>query len=249
MTCFTEHVRPPVDKSDEMLSLLKMHQLLSRVLAPAPTSPLNPFRGRDNRSVREQIISGLRLTAGLVAGFLVLVLALGGLSTLPGGAPAYGRFGVYVSWSMICFASLIMLMTANRWAPFVPGFFFVPALFKTLGILLVGANSSSTYASHRVTRTEAAEILVVCAVVIALTWRFVGNRPAPTTLLDRIALTFFILATLKQSAMAYNSPPVALISGLCALLIAWCVYRWGRAGTKSKRQHGSSTTFEKLPND
>jgi len=212
-----------------MLCSTPMFRLFHRLLEPAPTSPLDPYRGRrDNRTTAEKVVSGLRLSGGLVAGFLVVVLALGGLYTLPAGAPAYGRYGLLVSWGMLCVASIIMFWTASRWAPFVPGFFCVPALFKTLGVLLVGPNPSSSISSHRITRTEAAELLAVCVIVIALTWRFVGNRPAPTTLLDRLALTFFVLATLKQMAIPYHWPPLPLISALSALLISWCVYRWER---------------------
>jgi hypothetical protein len=225
-----------------------MLRFFRRLLQPAPTFPLDPYRWRhDNRTTGEKVLSGVRLGVGLVAGFLVVGLGFGGLSTLPVGAHAYGRYGLLVSWSMLCLASIIMFWTANRWAPFVPGFFCFPALFKTLAVFLVGPNPSSPNAAYRMTRTEAAELLAVCVVVIALTWRFVGNRPAPTTFIDRIALTFFVLATLKQMVIAYNWPPLPLISGLSALLIAWCVYRWQRGGRRGKYHHVSSRTFETLP--
>ncbi len=205
-----------------------MFRLFRHLLTPTPTSPFDPYRGRrDNRTTVQKVVSGMRLGGGLVAGFLVVALALGGLSTLPAGAPAYGRYGVLVSWGMLCVGSIIMFWTANRWAPFVPGFFCVPALLKILGMLLVGPNQSSS-TSHRITRIEAAELLAVFVIVTALTWRFVGNRPAPTTLLDRLALTFFVLATLKQMAIPYHWPPLPLISALSALLISWSGYRWER---------------------
>jgi heme A synthase len=236
-----------VGKSDRMLPLQQMYQFLRRLLEPAPTSPFDQFRGRDRRSVSEQIVSGLRLAGGLVAGFLVLVLAFGSISTLPAGAPSYGVFGLYVSWSMLCVASIIMLLTTNRWAPYVPGFFFLPGLFKAVGLLLLGPNASSPIATHWVDRTEAMEIVVVCIIVIVLTWRFIGKRPAPTTLLDRVALTFFVLATIRQSTISYHWPPMPLISGLSALLVAWCAYRWERAGRKQKHHHENSTVFDTPP--
>jgi heme A synthase len=230
-----------------MLPLPQMYQFLRRLLRPVPTSPFDQFRGRDNRSVSEQIVSGLRLAGGLIAGFLVLVLALGSISTLPAGAPAYGGFGLYVSWSMLCVASVIMLLTANRWAPYVPGFFCLPGLFQAVVLLLLGPSSSSPIASSRTTRTEAMEIVVVCLIVIVLTWRFVGKRPAPTTLFDRFALTFLVLATIRQATIAYHWPPMPLILGLSALLVAWCAYRWERAGRKQKHHHGNSTVFDTPP--
>jgi hypothetical protein len=55
--------------------------------------------------------------------------------------------------------------------------------------------------------------------------------PAPTTFVDRLALTFFVLATLKQVVTAYHWPPLPLISGLAALLIAYWVSRRARHQT------------------
>jgi hypothetical protein len=236
-----------VGKSDRILPLPQMRQFLRRLLEPAPTSPFDQFRGRDRRSVIEQIVSGLRLAGGLVAGFLVLVLAFGSISNLPAGAPAYGGFGVYVSWGMLCVASIIMLLTTNRWAPYVPGFFCLPGLFKAVGLLLLGPNLSSPIASNWANRTEAMEIVVLCIIVIALTWRFIGKRPAHTTLLDRVALTFFVLAAIRQATIAYHWPPMPLMSGLSALLVAWCAYRWERAGRKQKHHGGNSSVFDTPP--
>jgi|SRR5271165_4260421 len=218
------------------------------LLQPAPTFPLDPYRWRhDNRTTGEKVVSGIRLGFGLIAGFLVVVLAFAGISTLPEGAPAYGHCGPLVSWSMVCLSAVILFVTANRWASIGPAFFCVPAPFKTLAVLVFGTNPSSSISNYRLTRTQAAEILFVCIIIIALTWRFARSRPAPTTFIDRIALTFFVLATLKQMAIAYSWPPWRLISGLSALLIAWCVYRWQRGERRGKYHHGSSRTFETLP--
>jgi hypothetical protein len=223
-----------------------MYQFFCRLLGTAPTSPFDPFRGRDNRSVGEKAVSGLRLAGGLVAGFLVLVLAGGGLSTLPTGAPAYGRYGVLASWSMLSVASVIMLLTAHRWASWMAAPFGV-AVLKTIAVLLFGPNPHSSIAANRVTRTEALAILVVSAAVIALIWRFIGAHPAPTTFLDRFALTFFVLTGLKQMTLPHSWPPLPLISGLSALLIAWCAYLWVRTGTRRKQHLESSTTFGTPP--
>lgn len=217
-----------------------MHRLFVRVLSPAPTLPLDPYKWRrDNRNVSEKVVSGIRLGGGLIAGFLVLALALAGISTLPAGAPAYGRYGALVSWSMVCTSSIIMFWTTNRWAPYVPGFFFLPALFKILWVVLAGPNPHSPISYHRLSRAEAAEIFAVCIAVVVLTWRFVGGRPAFTTLLDRLALTFFVLAAIRQVTISYQWPPLPLLSGLFALLIAWCVYQW-----KPARKHWKQTEVD-----
>jgi hypothetical protein len=46
--------------------------------------------------------------------------------------------------------------------------------------------------------------------IIARTWRFAGIRPAPTTFTDRIALTVFVLAAIKQMVVPYRWPPLPL---------------------------------------
>jgi hypothetical protein len=208
-----------------------MYRLLRCLWEPAPTSPFNPYAGRDDRrTVRVKVVSGLRLGGGLVAGFLVVALALAGISSLPAGAPTFGQYALLASWSMLILATIFMFWTVNRWAPYVPAFFLFPALFKTLAVILIGPSPHSSISS-KFSRSEATELLVYLVVVIALTWRFVGNRPAPTTFVDRLALTFFVLATLKQVVTAYHWPPLPLISGLAALLIAYWVSRRARHQT------------------
>jgi hypothetical protein len=222
-----------------MLSSTAMLRFARSLLQPAPTSPLDPYRWRnDNRSTGEKAASGARLGFGLVAGFLVLVLAIAGISAVSPGAFAYGHHGPLVSWGMVCLSALILFFTANRWASIGPGFFCVPGLFKSLGVLVFGTNASSTIPYHGITRTQAGEILVVCIIVIGATWRFARNHPTPTTFIDRIALTFFVLATLKQMVIPSTWPPWPLLSGLFALLIAWCVYRWEHTRGR-KHHHGS----------
>jgi hypothetical protein len=224
-----------------------MLRFFNRLLQPSPTLPFDPYRWRrDNRTAREKVVSGIRLALGLVAGFFVLALAFGGISTLPAGAPAYGSYGPFVSWGMVCLATVILFLTANRWASIGIGFFCVPALFKSLAVLASGTNPSSSVPYYRLTRTQAAEILFVCIIVIALIWRFAGNHPAPTAFLDRIALTFFVLANIKQMVIPYSWPPAPLISGLAALLVAWCAYRWQQVGRSRKHHHGSASTLVKF---
>jgi hypothetical protein len=219
-----------------------MRQFLHWLLNPARTLPVDPYAWRrDNRSVSEKVVSGIRLAVGLVAGFLVIVLVFGGISTLPDGAPAYGRYGLFVSWSMLCAGTIVMLWTANRWAPYLPGFFCLPAVLKTLAVILVGPDPKAVIAWQRLSRTDAAEVFAACVVVIALTWRFLGRRPAATTFLDRLALTFFVLAAIKQVVTPYHWPPRLLISGFVGLLSAWCAYRWNlhQGRTRLRRQHVS----------
>jgi hypothetical protein len=155
-----------------------------------------------------------------VAGFIVVALAVAGVSSLPAGAPAFGKYGLLASWSMLTVAGIIMFLTVNRWAPYVPAFCVFPAAFKSAVLILIEPNPHTS-----IPRTEALELLVYCVAVIALTWRFVGHRPAPTTLADRLALTLFALGAVKQTVTTYHWPPLPLISGLAALFVAWLISR------------------------
>jgi hypothetical protein len=222
-----------------------MHRLILRLLEPAPTSPFNPFYGRrDDRSIYEQVVSGLHLAGGLVSGVLILGLAFWSISSLLGNNPPDVQSRHFVFWSMLCFASVMMFVTVNRWVAAVAGFYCL-ALVRILAVLTFGLVSSTT--ADWSSRSDLLESFVFCLVVAALTWRFAGNTPAPTTFLDRFALTFFMLAQLYQMAITYHWPPLPLISGSFALLFAWWVYRWNRAGMMRKHVNGNPITSETLP--
>jgi hypothetical protein len=230
-----------------MLPLSQMYRWILHFLEPAPTSPFNPFYGqRDNRSARQRAISGLRLGGGLVAGLLIVGLASWCISALLANPHANGWPGHFGLWFMLCFAFVMMFLTVNRWVPFVPAFYLL-TLARSLGVLTFGLVSSASTPADWASRRDLLGPFVFCLVVVALTWRFVGNIPAPTTFLDRFALTFFVLAQLNQMAITYHWPPWSLISGFSALLIAWCVYQWNQAGMTRKHLNDKSITSEALP--
>lgn len=135
---------------------------------------------------------------------------------------ALSRGSIVTYWAALIAAALIMIWTANRWAPFVTGFFFGPAGGKILGALAFGPDSSS----RPISRIGLAVLLAYTLTVIALTMRFVGKRPAPTTALDRLALTFFVFATLNWVTNPHPSAPWSLLLGGFALFAAWCAHRW-----------------------
>jgi hypothetical protein len=83
-------------------------------------------RRDDDRTLSAIVVSGLRLGGGLVAGFLVVALALAGVSSLPAGAPAFGQYALLASWGMLALATIVMFWTADRWAPYVPAFLRFP---------------------------------------------------------------------------------------------------------------------------
>jgi hypothetical protein len=223
---------PPID-----VILIPMHARLRHLLEPARTSPTDAFTWNDKRPKSKQLANGFRIAGGLIAGFVVMVMAMGGLAQLSSDHPTSGGGLILASWAALV-AAVIMFWTANRWAGFVTGFFFGPALLKILGVLVVG--DDSYYSSHSITRTDVAELLAYVLAVVALTSRFVGKRPAMTTVVDRLALTFFVFTSLKQVISPYHFPPWPLLSGLIALLLAWCTHRF----THVKRTRGHTNDTE-----
>lgn len=135
------------------------------------------------------------------------------------------RFG-FVLPQLVPICAVIMFLTVHRWAPISIAIFFAPGLRRALGLLVVGPNPSSSEAWQRAPRSEALQMVVLCIVVIGLTWRFLRERPAPTTLIDRFALTFFAITSLDQMVVPYHFPPLPLLSGIAALFVAWAAYRF-----------------------
>ena len=195
---------------------MAMKAWLYRLLEPVKTSPTDSFKWRDKRTISQQVSNGFRIAGGLVGGFLVMLATLAGLARFSVGRTA-GGFSVFTSWTSLVVAAIVVLLTAHRWAPFVTGFFFGPATLKMLGILVF--NSDSYYSSHSITRLAVIELLAYSVAVIWLTWRFVGERPAPTTVLDRLALTFFVFTTAGQMITPIVSPWFLISGGLRSLLL------------------------------
>lgn len=223
-----------------------MSPFFQRLLTPTPTVPL-PRGGlfNDKRPWRSQVASGFRHAVGLIAGFSVILLAIAGLawwSGQPIDERAPGKF--LVGWWTLPLAVIIMLLTAHRWAPFATAFFFGPGVWRAFGQLIAGPISNSPIIWVRTPRVEAAELLLFSASVIALTWRFLRRRPAPTTFLDRCAFTFFAIATLEQMFVPYRFPPAPMLSGVAALFVAWVAYHLQRAKHRHKHHPHSVGALE-----
>lgn len=118
-----------------------MKAWVRRLLQPAQTSPTRRFNWTDKRSKKKQVASGFRIAAGMIAGFAVMVAVAGGLSQLTGDHPELTRGSVALSAATLTIAAIIMLGTANRWAPYVAGFFFGPAVLKIAGMLALWSDS------------------------------------------------------------------------------------------------------------
>lgn len=208
--------------------LMLMKERLRRLLEPAQTSPSDSFSWNDKRPVRKQIASGFRIAVGLNAGFVVIGAVSGGLVRLSAAHPK----DAFIAWVTVVVGAVIMLWTANRWAPMVTAFFFGPAVVKIVAALVF--EQDTYYSSYSTTRLEAAEFLPYALAVVFLTLRFVDKRPPQTTILDRLALTFFAFTSLKELVSPHRFPHWPLLLGLLALFAAWCAHR---AGAKRRRRH------------
>lgn len=206
-----------------------MREIFRNLLEPTPTVPLRGLR-KDHRPWRKQVVSGLLQAARWIAGFCVIVLTAASLArwwALPWDPNAPIAF--LVGWWTLPAAVLIMLVTTHRWAPFSIAFFLGPGLRRALVAFIGGPVPDSPIIWQRVPRLEAFELLAYCGITIALTWRFLQDRPAATTFVDRCALTYFAVASLGQIVVPYRFPPLLLLSGMTALFIAWVTYRFRRA--------------------
>jgi heme A synthase len=214
------------------VSFEPVNKMISRWLQPMPTSrlPRGGIRWRDKRHVSAQIQSGINIAAWIIGGFLVVGLAMGGLVQLHESRTARGLCELSA-------ATIILLLTVHRWAAVMPGVFFVRGIAKGSILLIVGASSS--YSQPPISRLELAELVLYSLAVVALTWRFLAMRPAMTTLWDRLALTFFVVAMLNQLTVHYSFPPVWMALGLLALAIAWIAHRWDRSNKLGKHHPGT----------
>jgi hypothetical protein len=213
-----------------------MYEFLRRLSEPTPTVPLPRFKHirRDTRPWQKRVASGFHHVARLLAGFVVAGMAMAGLSWWS-SAPVNSRapLALLNDWWSLPIAATIMLLTAQRWAPFAIAFFFGPGLRNALIVAIGGPNPASPIIWLRTPRLEATELATCLALVVVLTWRFLRERPAPTTLIDRCALTLFAITSLEQAMVDYRFPPVSLLSGITALFVAWVAYRLRR--TKQHR--------------
>lgn len=166
----------------------------------------------------------------MIFGFAVFLVA--GISTISVlGFPDRPPRGVLLlAWVAMLGSAAVALWSAHVWSRVIL-VFFGPAVIKMIAILLIG--DDAYFASHSMTRTDGWEALAYIVTVVLLTSRFVGRRPAMTTIFDRIALAALVWTLFVQVTVTYRFPPVPLLSGLAALFVAW----WIDYSTHQKHKH------------
>jgi hypothetical protein len=211
--------------------LMVEKEQLRRLLEPAQTSPIDSFKWTDKRSAGQQVAGGFRIVGGLLAGFAVIVVVMGGIGRF--SDEQHGLGWTLGSCVALAIAATILFSTANRWAPWVL-VFFGPAVPRILAILVF--EQDSYLSSHSISRLEVAEFLAYALAVVLLTMRFIGKRPAATTFLDRIALTVFVFAQFFDLMQPQHFLHWPMLLGLTGLFAAWLARRHSRSNHRRIRR-------------
>lgn len=177
------------------------------------------------RSVKEQVKSGLRLGGGLAA-FLVAMAPLGdGLRRVVWTAPPHQLVWSSLGWIELIVAATLLVPTAKMWMQWFAGCLLF-GIVKGVFMLLTGGP---------IPRSELA-IPVIFFVATLVLMASIGLRG--TTLLDRIALTFYVFCIAWRADKGLFMPAPSLAIGLAGLFASWCVYYW--------KQHGSGKSGRDL---
>jgi len=164
------------------------------------------------RSVKEQVKSGLRLGGGLAVFFVALAPLVAGLRRVVWAAPP--RHLVWsepIGWVELIVAATLLVLMAQVWMQWFAGCLLF-GIVKGVFMLLAGGP---------IPRSELA-IPVVFFVATLVLMASIGLRG--TTLLDRIALTFYVFCIAWRADKGLFMPAPSLAIGLAALFASWCVY-------------------------
>ncbi len=187
-----------------------MQAWLAALLQPTRTAreKPDPFHWHDQRPVGAQIMGGLRRVAWGATVVAVLIGAFYSMVRISEGP-------LLIAWASLVACALIMIFTAPRWARFgALGFWFagkglIPVLFT------------------RAYLKEFCEFAAFSVAVALLTYRFWKARPMPTTFLDRLALTVFVLCALDAAAIQQVLPALLGLVPLAITFIGSLVHGAG----------------------
>lgn len=176
-----------------------------------------------------QAKSGLRLGVGL-GSFLIGLMFLGtGMERVawPALPPHYVVWSDPIGWVELILATAMLLASAGVWWQLLAGCMLF-AFFKSVIVLITGRNLFRPYGP--IPRLVSVELIVFCLAALLLMWRFAKGR---ITILDRIALTVFLLSfgwSANTSALSAAVP--GLTAGL--VVLGFSSYMHRRKMHKSK---------------
>jgi hypothetical protein len=199
----------------------------------------------DDRPVGAQIKSGLRKGLGIVGGMLVSGMALLGFIGLRSSDSAPDMVGPYLMgpyrpWIAICFAAVIMFVTADYWAGYAPGFIFLPGMLTAIRRL---TSQPSVAHGLQFSRLEYGVLLLYYAVVIALLWPYLPSvkrnmwKWRRVSVVDRTGLTafalvfFFAWAVQAVNQGKFDTRP--FLASLAPLTVLRLMHRLHRTPVKS----------------
>ena len=103
---------------------------------------------RENRSTKEQALSGMLLVAELVGGFLTILLTIIAFGWFfPPGEPSQFP-GPLKAWIAVAVAAPVIFFTAERWAGLIPGFFLLRGIFGGGILRCISATARIALAGH-----------------------------------------------------------------------------------------------------
>ena len=165
------------------------------------------------RSVREQVKSGLRLGGGLAVFFVAMAPLVDGLRRVVWAAPQHQLVWSPIGCVEFIAAATLLVPTAKVWMQWFAGCLLFGSI-KGVFLLITGGP---------IPRSELA-VPVIFFVATLVLMGSIALRGA--TLLDRIALTFYVFCITWRADKGLFMPNPALAVGLAALFASWCVYSW-----------------------
>jgi hypothetical protein len=168
------------------------------------------------RSVKEQVKSGLRLGGGLAVFFLAMAPLADGLRRVVWAAPPHRLLWAQpIGWVELIVAAALLFYTARIWMQWIAGCVLIGSI-KGIVVFIAGAPIS---------RLESAEVVIA---FLATLVPMVAIGVRGPTLLDQVALTFYVFCLAWRADQGLFMPSPSLAIGLAALFVSWGISYWKR---------------------
>ena len=186
----------------------------------------------DQRSVKDQVKSGLLLAGRVVAAILIFALAAVGFGWMHSPEHPFHFPGPLRAWIALVTAAIIIFWTAERWL-MIPGLIIVRGFFGGLFHVLFPVTSGIH--TRGLDRLDAAGLVVYSVCLVPLIWRFAPPTTYRATVFDRIAVTCYTLSIAAMVLFSKDTVLEAPLFGTIPLLLAWLIHLWNRS---KHTQHG-----------
>ena len=148
--------------------------------------------------------------------FLAMAPLVDGLRRVVWAAPPHQLLWAEpIGWVELIVAAALLFYTARVWMQWVAGCMLIGSI-KVIVVFIAGAPIS---------RLESAETLIV---FLATLIPMVAIGVRGPTLLDRVALTFYVFCLAWRADKGLFMPSPSLAVGLAALFVSWGIPYWKR---------------------